>query len=109
MTNGARPFTLTEHDRLILAERTVRKGDRESLPDLWEPFRDVYLARVRSRDQTHQFLWRAFRFCARMMLGLDCTYWAFTWDSLLLWREDEKAGSTGRPSGTASGTSAGRK
>jgi integrase len=97
MTNGARPLTLTEHDRLILAQRTIRKEDRESLPDLWEPFRDVYLARVRPRDQTHQFLWRAFRFCARMMLGLDCTYWAFTWDRLLLWRQDEKAGALNRP------------
>ena len=68
MTDGARPLTLTEHDRLILAQRTIRKGDRESLPDLWEPFRDVYLARVRPTVQTHQFLWRAFRFCAWMML-----------------------------------------
>jgi integrase len=97
MTDGARPLTLTEHDRLILAQRRIRKGDRESLPDLWEPFRDVYLARVRPTDQTHQFLWRAFRFCARMMLGLDCTYWAFTWDRLLPWREDEKAGALHRP------------
>jgi hypothetical protein len=97
MTADARRFTLTERDRVALAKPTIRKTDRESVPDLWEPFRDTYLSRVRPADCTHQFLWRAFRFCARMMLALDCTYWAFTWDRLLRWREDEKAGAVDCP------------
>ena len=33
---------------------------------------------------------RPFRMCARIMLDLDCTYWAFTWELLLAWREEQQ-------------------
>lgn len=97
MTGEVRRLTLTDHERIVLGKRTILKADRESVHDLWEPFRAVYLARVRPADLTQQFVWRAFRFCAGMMLALDCTYWAFTWGRLLPWREAEKAAAADRP------------
>ena len=68
--------------------------DRAAVASLWEPFRDRYRERVRPLDWREQGLFRAFRFCAGMMLVLDCTYWAFTWDRLLTWRAEIKARSS---------------
>jgi hypothetical protein len=39
---------------------------------------------------TSNHLGRSFRLCARMMLDLDCTYWAFTWDQLVAWRAEQE-------------------
>jgi integrase len=96
MTDTDRPLHLSEQHRTVLGKRKITRCDRAAVPHLWEPFRDAYLAHVRSLKPPEQELWRAFRFCAQMMLALDCTYWAFTWDQILAWRETARAGLTGR-------------
>lgn len=97
MTTRARTLTLTDAERVIFGKRQIRAWDRAAVAHLWEPFRDVYVERVRPLDQRHQGLWAAFRFCGRMMLELDCTYWAFTWERILAWRDAVKAREAGRP------------
>lgn len=96
-----RSHTLTDHDREILGKSRIRKWDREALPHLWDAFGEAYFAHVRALKPTRpeqNAAWSAFRFCAQMMLALDCTYWAFTWDQLLAWRTEVKAREADRPS-----------
>jgi integrase len=92
-----RPRTLTDADRAALIKRRIAKEDREAVAPLWAPFRDVFTERVRPADRTHQAVWKAFRFCAQAMLALQCTYWAFTWDHLLAWREETRLRESARP------------
>ena len=80
MIDRSLPATLTDAERVIFSKPTIRAWDRAAAASLWEPFRDRYREQVRPLDWREQGLFRAFRFCARMMLALDCTYWAFTWD-----------------------------
>lgn len=87
MTDATRPPALRADDRVVLGKRKILRCDREAMPHLWEPFRDAYLEHVRPLDASRQNLLQAFRFCAQMMLALDCTYWAFTWETILAWRE----------------------
>ena len=96
MIDRTRPVTLTDVERVIFGKPTIRAWDRAAVAQLWEPFRDHYRERVRPLDWREQGLFRAFRFCAGMMLALDCTYWAFTWDQILTWRADVKARELGR-------------
>ena len=96
MIDHARPVTLTDAERVIFGKPTIRAWDRAAVASLWEPFRDRYREQVRPLDWREQGLFRAFRFCAGMMLALDCTYWAFTWDRLLTWRTEVKAREAGR-------------
>jgi hypothetical protein len=74
MTDTDRPFHLSEQDRIVLGKRKITRCDRAAVPHLWEPFRDAYLAHVRPLNPPEQELWCAFRFCAQMMLALDCAY-----------------------------------
>lgn len=97
MTSTDHRLTLTDHDRTVLGKHRIKRTDRAALPDLWEPFRDAYLAHVRPLVLSQQELWRAFRFCGQLMLALDCTYWAFTWDPMLAWREQARAGADAWP------------
>lgn len=92
MPTPPRRLHLTTHERAVLSKPKIVRTDRASIPDLWEPFRDVYLTHVRPLDRTQQALWRAFRCCGEMMLALDGTYWAFTWERLLAWRAADRVG-----------------
>lgn len=97
MSAPDRPLALTDHDRAVLGKRKITRADRAAVAPLWEPFREVFQARVRPAERTGNPLWAAFRLCAQAMLALDRTYWAFTWDDLLAWREATRAGGTVPP------------
>lgn len=97
MSTAERPLVLTDRDRAVLGKRKITRTDRAAVAPLWEPFRDVFQARVRPADRTGNPLWAAFRLCAQAMLALDRPYWAFTWDALLAWREATRAGETVPP------------
>jgi integrase len=96
MIDHSRPASLTDAERVIFGKPRIRVWDRAAVAALWEPFRDRYREQVRPLDWREQGLFRAFRFCAGMMLALDCTYWAFTWDRLLAWRAEATARELGR-------------
>jgi len=90
MIDESRPTVLTEQERAVLAKGKITRCDRAMVPHLWDPFRDAYLAHVRQLQPPEQDLWRAFRYCAHMMLALDRPYWAFTWEQILTWRDESR-------------------
>lgn len=75
-------FELTGEERVLLARERYEAKDRQALARLYEPFAEAffeYTARGYA-DRYHQAnLCKAFRFCARLMLELDSSYWAFDW------------------------------
>ena len=83
-------FELTDEERVLLALERYEAKDRQALARLYDPF-----ARAFYEHTAHGFaeryksanLCKAFRFCARLMLELDSSYWAFDWQRLLEWRE----------------------
>jgi integrase len=91
MSDATYLLELTDVDREVLGKRKILEADRARIPHLWEPFREVFLGRVSRAERDRNRLYRSFRFCAGMMLELDRTYWAFTWDLILPWREEVTA------------------
>jgi hypothetical protein len=81
-----RPHALTPTHRLTLEQNKLFAKDRAALGDLWDSFRDIYQERIRPAGDNDTRMLRAFRVCGQMMLALDCTYWAVTWDRVLAWR-----------------------
>ena len=99
MMTGEKTSALTDQHRIVFAKRKILATDRESVADLWEPFRDAYVTHVRPAETAQSALLQAFRHCAQAMLALDCPYWAFTWDGLLAWRSTEQARQAAWPTG----------
>ncbi len=85
-------FALTDEERVLLAKERYEAKDRQALAGLYDPFAGAYFEYTARgyADRYHQAnLCKAFRFCARLMLELDCSYRAFDWQRLLEWREAE--------------------
>jgi hypothetical protein len=80
--NHHKPLALTATQRAILTQPKLFAKDRAGLGELWEAFRNVYQGRVRPGEASNRSLLRAFRLCGQMMLTLNCTYWAVTWERL---------------------------
>ena len=92
-TDEAKPLKLTVTDRRILAKPRYDRDDRAKLCHLYAPFEEAFLRYALSDSvakYSHTAVNRPFRMCARIMLALDRTYWAFTWDELLAWREEHR-------------------
>lgn len=88
-----RPVTLTAADRRILEQERYSRADRARIPHLYAPYEHAflrYVARGPMTADTSNHLWRSFRLGARLMLDLDCTYWAFTWERLVAWRAEQE-------------------
>lgn len=101
VTAAARPFKLTAADRRVIARDRYSRADRARVTHLLEPYEEVFrrhVARDSAAGESHR-LWRSFRLCAQAMLDLDCTYWAFTWERLLAWREMQERSHTDRSPG----------
>lgn len=95
MTTGAIPrqLKLTAADLRVLSQERYSSADRARVQHLDAPYEDAFLrnvARGPMAAETSNHLWRSFRLCARMMLDLDCTYWAFTWERLVAWRAEQE-------------------
>lgn len=83
-------FELTDEERVLLAKERFEKQERQALARLYDPFAAAFYEHT-----AHGFaepykpanLCKAFRFCARLMIELDSSYWAFDWQRLLEWRE----------------------
>lgn len=83
-------FELTHEERVLLALERYEAKERQDLARLYDPFAKAFYEHT-----AHGFaeryksanLCKAFRFCARLMLELDSSYWAFDWQRLLEWRE----------------------
>lgn len=97
VTVGARPsppadrrMTLTDEERNALSQTSYHAKTQQTLSYLLGPFEEAYLKYTTCNCdpayRTHS-LRSDFRFCALMMLELDCTYWAFDWDKILAWKE----------------------
>ena len=82
-------FELTDEERVLLALERYEAKERQEFARLYDPFAKAFYEHT-----AHGFaepykaanLCKAFRFCARLMLELDCSYWAFDWQRLLEWR-----------------------
>jgi len=86
---SARPHALTVAERAALMGKRLDVAERERLIALFDPFAEMFLRRTLcgSDDRNRRAaLYSAFRLCKQMMLDLDCTYWAFTWERLLAWK-----------------------
>lgn len=84
-----RPSSLTDAELRTLRKRRYSEQDLAILAHLLEPFERVFRMYTvpTCREASYRiYVQTAFRFLARMMLDLDCTYWAFTWDQILAWR-----------------------
>ncbi len=83
-------FELTGEERILLAKERFGGEDRRALARLYDPFAEAYFA-FTARERAERFkkdnLYSAFRFCARVMIELDSSYWAFEWKRLLEWRK----------------------
>src|SRR5205814_5348802 len=73
---------------------------------LFAPFDTAFLAHT-TRDSSAfnrtVYLRTARHLCGAMMLGLGCTYWGFSWDRLLPWRDAERARHAARARGWRQG------
>lgn len=88
-----RPRKLIAADRRVLARDRYARSDRARIAHLYAPYEATflrYVARGPMVGDPSNHLWRSFRLCARMMLELGCTYWAFTWERLLAWRAEQE-------------------
>ena len=88
-----RPLKLTAADPRVLMQERYSSGDRARIADLYAAYEEAflrYIARGPMAGDTSNHLWRSFHVCARMMLDLGCTYWAFTWDRLVAWRAEQE-------------------
>jgi len=95
VTTGAiaRQLKLTAADLRVLSQERYSSADRARVQHLYALYEDAFLrnvARGPMAAETSNHLWRSFRLCARMMLDLDCTYWAFTWERLVAWRAEQE-------------------
>lgn len=102
MTAGQHSLKLTRLDRQHLAKGKFTDAVRAKIPHLWPPYEAAYRTHVlkgRALKQPAHGLCESFRLCARMMLDLDCTYWAFTWDRLIAWRSQQEPSQAARTSG----------
>jgi integrase len=92
-TDDARPLKLTAMDRRVLAKARYDQAERMKIRHLYAPFEEAFLRHTLS-DSVAKYrqtaVNRPFRMCARIMLEFDCTYWAFTWEQLLAWREEQR-------------------
>jgi hypothetical protein len=83
-------FELTADERLLLAKDRYETKDKKALARLYDPFAGAFFEHT-AHGFAERFkqgnLCRAFRFCARLRLELDCSYWAFDWQRLLEWKE----------------------
>lgn len=85
-------FELTGEERVLLAKERFEAKDRQELARLYDPFAAAFFEHTAHgyAERYHQVnLCKAFRFCARLMLELDCSYRAFDWQRLLEWRKAE--------------------
>lgn len=83
-------FELTDAERVLLAKERYEAKERQALARLYDPFAKAffeYTARGFAAPYKPANLCKAFRFCARLMLELDCSYRAFDWQRLLEWKE----------------------
>ncbi|MBI4497687.1 MAG: tyrosine-type recombinase/integrase, partial [Chloroflexi bacterium] len=95
-----RPLTLRAAERRLLAKRRFSPENRAAVAHLLDPFEAAlrnwtlqgYAPSVLT-DKTVQY---TVYFCARLMVALDCPYWAFDWDRLVAWRTATLARATGR-------------
>lgn len=90
MMTHEHPVASTPEHRALLAARNIRKPERAALGELWQEFQAAFRGHVRGADRDWSALTGAFRFCARMMLDLDCSYLGCTWDQILAWRDECK-------------------
>ncbi len=88
-TGLVRPDTLTAAQRQALNERFYRGSVWEILSSLWAPYQQAFvrwtMAQSSDPSRTHA-LHESMHLCGQMMLDLDCTYWAFTWERILDWK-----------------------
>lgn len=83
-------FELTADERLLFAKDRYEARDKKALARLYDPFAEAFFehtAQGFAEPYKSANLSTAFRFCARLMLELDCTYWAFDWQQLLEWKK----------------------
>ena len=83
-------FELTAEERVLLAKERFDPKDRQALARLYDPFAAVffeYTANGFAERYKQANLCNAFRFCARLMLELDCSYWGFDWQRLIEWKK----------------------
>jgi site-specific recombinase XerD len=88
--SAARRLELTDEERTALSRDFYNAKEQKTLSSLLGPFEEIYLKyTIRNCEPAYQInnLRSDFRFCARMMLELDCTFWAFDWDKLLAWKK----------------------
>lgn len=88
-TEPIQAHNLTVAERQALRERSYGGAMREVLAALLDPFQQAFCrwTMPRSNDSARtQALHGAFHLCGHMMLDLDCTYWAFTWERILAWK-----------------------
>ena len=85
-----RRLTLNDSDKRLLTLPKLVESGRRGLADLYQPFEKTYLRHQvtgLSRGAAKKNVQQSFRFCGRMMLDLDCTYWGFDWPQLLEWKK----------------------
>lgn len=84
-------LTLCPEERRILAKRRLASADRAAVAHLLDPFEAALRAwTLRGWEPSavaDNAVQCAVHFCARLVVALDCPYWAFDWDRLLTWRE----------------------
>lgn len=82
-------LTLTDLDRQLLSQTNLTESGRRSLADLYQPFEETYRRHHSagwSPQNSPATVQESFRFCGRMMLEMNCTYWAFDWPRLIAWK-----------------------
>ena len=93
MVEIPKPLKLTATDQRVLTQEHYTSADRARIPHLYRPYEEAflrYVARGPMSGDPSNHLWRSFRLCARMMLDVGCTYWAFSWERLVTWRAEQQ-------------------
>jgi len=87
----ARRLTITDEERQVLAQNRWLPKSHQELEDMFEPFRQAFLRYAVRNCQAryhHYAFSRALHFCGKLMLEFDCTYWAFEWERLRIWKRE---------------------
>jgi integrase len=95
-----RPQTLSPEERGILAKRRFSPKDRAAVAHLLDPFeislRAWTLQGLTPSAITDKTVQCTVHFYTRLMVALDCPYWALDWDRLQTWRTGELAQAAGQ-------------
>ena len=84
-TADGKRLALTSRARQLLSQYKITAKERDELADLYLPFAEaysIYHTEGYSQQSACKILLGDFRFFGRMMLDMDCTFWAFDWPRL---------------------------